>query len=515
MRKSKHILYFVGFSVLTAILFFRVARNFDNQFLSVIFGLICFATLIMTGVVFFKHFAIKRIFLLFYALFGMVYMAVLPMMIVPDEPAHWLRIFEISEGHLISDKDTNLLGGRTMPEGLSLSLDVWTEKYNDMSKNYTQKISRDTQQWYNFSNTALYAPITYIFQIPGVLLGKIITARTLFVMYAGRISAFLLSLVFLFHAFKHLPCGKTMLFAITMMPMFIHQAVSLSADAMLNTISLCSVAFVLWACGTPDKPLEKKHFVAICAFALCIALSKIIYVPLVLLFCLIPSSKFGSKSQYKLFLTLLLAVSFMVSSFWFLYITKNYRYAWVETVDSGKQIANILEHPLSYTMLVIKTYVYGAKILIAECIGRALGWLNIFVNSKALILYAICLASTFFHNNEGLNLIAGRKTKLPHIGVYGLIIAVIMLLIATSEYVTWTAPYADNIAGIQGRYFIPIVFPLCLLVLLLINSVSVVLEVKYRGKVLSFKQETAFRMILPVLAFVHLLVIKQIMLFCN
>jgi len=514
MKRSKYILYFALLPVLTVVLFFRVIQNFENSFLSMIFGLICLGSLIITGIVFFKRFAVERVFLLFYGFFGMTYLLLLPMMIVPDEPAHWLRIFEISEGHLLSDKDDSSLGGREMPEGLSLSLDVWSEKYSDISKNYPLAISKDTQHWYRFSNTALYAPVTYIFQVPGVLIGKIFTTRTIFVMYAGRVSAFLLSLFFIFIALKHLPCCKTVLFVITMMPMFIHQSVSLSADAMLNVASLCFMVFVLWSCNTENELFEKKHVVLLCAFTLCIALSKIIYLPLVLLACLIPASKFRNRSSHRLFISLLLTCALAVNLLWFVYITTNYNYAWVENTDSAKQITNILSHPIRYAILVIKTYVYGVRWLVGTCIGALLGWLNIRVGNKALGFYVVCLLSTFFYNDE-LPETINKKRNLSHIIIYSLTALAIMLLIATSEYVTWTALYADNISGIQGRYFIPIVFPLCLLIVLIVKRIPATVQIKYRGKILPLKQENIFRLVLPALSLVHLLVIKQIMLFCK
>jgi uncharacterized membrane protein len=514
MRKSKYILYFAIFSVLTLILFVKIIRDFDRPLLSLIFGLICFSSLIVSGIVFFAHFTVEKTFLLFYLFFGALYLFVLPMTAVPDEVAHWLRIFEISEGHLLSDKDENSLGGRTMPEGLALSLNPAAAKYDDMFKNYSLTISKDARQWYNFSNTALYMPITYIFQIPGVLIGKILTTRTILVMYAGRICAFLLSLLFLFWALKYIPCCKPLLFTIALMPMFIHQAVSLSADAMLNTISLCSMAFILWSCSAQNELFKKKHILLICAFSLCLALSKIIYLPLVLLFCLISASKLRNKLFHKIFLAALLFVSFAASVLWFLYITKNYRYAWLVHADSAKQITNILLHPINYILLVIKTYFYGLEGFIATCIGSDLGWLNIHIGYKALVLYAMCLAAAFFCNDD-LSIIDKRKNKRIHTVIYGLISAAIIILIATSEYVTWNAPYAKSIAGIQGRYFIPIVFPLALFVILLAKNIPVTFKIKYRGKPLSLKKENIFRLSLPVLSFVHLLVIKQILLFCK
>jgi len=78
MKRSKYILYFALFPVLTVVLFFRVIQNFDNSFLSMVLGLICLGSLIITGVVFFRRFTIERVFLLFYGFFGVTYLLVLP-----------------------------------------------------------------------------------------------------------------------------------------------------------------------------------------------------------------------------------------------------------------------------------------------------------------------------------------------------------------------------------------------------------------------------------------------------
>jgi hypothetical protein len=60
----------------------------------------------------------------------------------------------------------------------------------------------------------------------------------------------------------------------------------------------------------------------------------------------------------------------------------------------------------------------------------------------------------------------------------------------------------------------PVVFPLCLLLALIAGGIPVTVEAKYRGKILPLDEKNLFRLSLPLLSLVHLLVIKQIMLFC-
>ena len=101
--------------------------------------------------------------------------------------------------------------------------------------------------------------------------------------------------------------------------------------------------------------------------------------------------------------------------------------------------------------------------------GRSLGWLNINVFSLPVIFYSVLLVSTIWigKNEKDLKL----KQKILLISIFLVIVA----LIFTGLYLTYTEVGAEIILGVQGRYFIPIV----LLILLSLISKDKFIEYKH------------------------------------
>jgi hypothetical protein len=66
----------------------------------------------------------EKVFLWLGGFFGLLFLFLTPPMQVPDEPAHFLRAWQISEGNLFADREDNRVGG-WMP----LSLEKFSHPY--------------------------------------------------------------------------------------------------------------------------------------------------------------------------------------------------------------------------------------------------------------------------------------------------------------------------------------------------------------------------------------------------
>lgn len=91
-----------------------------------------------------------------------------------------------------------------------------------------------------------------------------------------------------------------------------------------------------------------------------------------------------------------------------------------------------------------------------ESVGSRLAWLNIHVNTGAIVTYIIILI--FACISEESKFEFSKKAKLWICSI----IFVISLMVFGTMYITFTMVGLDSILGIQGRYFTPILILLYL-----------------------------------------------------
>lgn len=143
-----------------------------------------------------KDVQIEKVFMFITLFFGFIYVLFLPPFQSVDEAAHFYRGYEISSGNFISKKVNNKVG-----DYLPSSLEDLALKYSFLIKNVNKKVNvnyiinsaqiklkPDKTKFIEFSNTALYSPICYLTQVPGMYFAKIFEANSLWIFYMGRIS---------------------------------------------------------------------------------------------------------------------------------------------------------------------------------------------------------------------------------------------------------------------------------------------------------------------------------------
>ncbi|GMO24046.1 MAG: hypothetical protein Ta2B_03370 [Termitinemataceae bacterium] len=469
-----------------------------------------FSVISITGIalyvfIYYQKLNIEKIFFMFFTVIGLSYLFIIPMSGVPDEFAHWLRILDIKEGHIIAGSSIEEKYGGDMLSGNALFyFDVLNGKYSDLGKNNTFNLDKENKIWYHFPNTALYSPISYIFQMPCVIIFSIFTDSTLLLMYAGRISAFLFSLLVLFACIKRLPVHKILFFCIAMMPMFIHQSISLSADASLNSVSLAASAFIIAVLFNPTARISKKQVIVCFCLAICISLSKIIYLPFVFLFCLIPITKFESRKQYLLFCISIIILSVLLNLGWSVFVSSKYKIDLGYEANMNEQLKFIFSNPLGFCKIILKSWVSQFSGYILTCLGSSLGWLSIRINAMILSIYSmVAIMLVFFEKDTNLNITFKKRSVLF------LITLSILCLLTANVYLTWTTVGSNQLSGIQGRYFIPSI--MILLIAIVYSVPFCIKEIQIAGRKLS--RSSAFKYFLPFICVMHLYALQKILLY--
>lgn len=411
---------------------------------------------------------LQNLFLNFMIPIGIIYLIFLIPGYSPDEPSHIYRAYNISQGNIIVD---TTIQKEKVPIELNNSQTI--KKYFELN-NFNQVIPDNNVKTVEVFNTfQIYAPIVYTFPSLAFFIGEILNMNILVTIYLARIFNFIVFLILGFYTIKIIPFGKFVTFVYLFIPMVIHQAVSVSADSFINATSLLFIAFILNLIFSKEK-INVKQKTLFVLLALCVSFNKHIYLPLIFLSTiLLFKNPFKDKKDKRFLITTLVVMS-LIAIIWFLFgtIYVDVREYIIQTnVDSGKQIAYIIGHPLDFIEVIFKTIGVRGFGYIFEFLGISLGILNIDNSYVVLFIYLVMLISSPFFEKNKMNFNKYEKMWVLFIT------AAIYFLVLLGLYMGWTSVGKEIIDGVQGRYFIPIfILPLLCLV-----KIDKYIDFKYRN----------------------------------
>ena len=421
------------------------------RFMTIV-GIILFLWLVVSKI---SHLSIHNAFLLFWLFFSSLYICSSTLFNVPDEYDHFYRSLEISEGHFFSEYDEEKnVGGRELP--LDVELKLMRQSWITYNENKEMSLSANRVP-IAFSNTAVYSPFTYFPQAIGIFIARRFSNNIPLILYAGRLINWIYITVLLYFAIKYLPYGKEFLALIALMPMNISEAVSLAPDGAVFAITAFFISYIMYLRTHMDKVLKPWELFFIGAVAFLISMNKIVYLPFCIFILLIPKERFRFRKMEKVFYIIILAViTCSINFIWLLYCRKFLTYP---GTNSTVQLQYILHNPITYYVTFARTYIVDGLRLMMEMVGSNLGWLDVKVVELFIFSYVIFMIYKAHPNVK----ITGKKDHLLMI-VSVVVVIVVFLLTSTSLYLQWTYVYNRGISGLQGRYFIPLLLPIYLLI---------------------------------------------------
>lgn len=458
IRKNyKYIIFFFAFFIINLFFFKNMYNDLGHRktylFISIGAIILEIVGVLLLNKLTAKKIKIENIFLIYGIAFGLLYLIILPIGTVPDEAAHFRRAYEISEGHLISDKNKDGVGGRKLPTSISttFSLDVHKSTYKQVINLIAKTKDYKEKSFQTFGNTSLYAAVCYIPQAAGILIGRILHLPMVLVAYLARLFNLACFLAIIYFSIKYIPINKKIIILTVFLPISMQAASSIQPDALTNAISFALLSFVLYKIDN-KKRLTKKEKILMCSLAIIMSLCKIVYIPICLLLYLLPESCFSNKRDKYRKITLLGLLVVILNLVWLL-ISSSYLVEFQEGVNSGLQVKWILTNPIKYMTVLFNTINQKGMYYFFTSLGSYLGYFDMLLSEVYLAIYflfAIYVLST--ENNKISKSILKGLNKFLVV----FIILVCVALIFTSLYVQWTAHKAEIISGVQGRYFIPL-----------------------------------------------------------
>jgi uncharacterized membrane protein len=415
----------------------------------------------------FQNIRAERFFVFAGSIFGILFLFITPPFRVPDEPNHFYRAWQISEGGFQSVKQDNRVGGY-LPSSLdkirfpffhlATTEDLMQKGVVDSVLNIQLESSQT--EFYDFNNTAMYSPVCYLPSSLAILIFRHAEAPPLYAFYAARVFTLFLWICFIFLAIRTIPVYKWLLCLLALLPMSLFINMAVSADVVTNAICFLFIAVVInYAKGEGVLAVRKIIYLGVVVFL--IASVKMAYAPLLLLLLMIPGHRFKSKKDHALKISLLAGLGILVLIFWnirlnTLYISyENYhpdfrdRAALMDGADMTRQISYILHHG-PYLLKVFGTSLVSAFDLYFYSYIGNFDWLIINLPPWfAYSTYLLILAVALFENGRHKIISYPDKTLLT------VCFITMIALVLLSQLLIWVRVGGNHIDNIQGRYLIP------------------------------------------------------------
>ncbi len=243
--------------------------------------------------------------------FGMLMLVITPPFLVPDEPAHFFRSYQIAEFNFFNSNSH-------IPKSLvELSSICDRMKFNTHEKTTREEILALANIKLNPSvRVHVDAPtytIPYLPQALGIFAGKIFQLNPFWLFYLGRLFNLIVSLFLVFLAIRTTPVLKWLFFLLGIMPMTLYQFASLSYDAVTIGLSFLLIATLLNDAFNAEKRIGTRELVILFLLSGLLAAGKPPYFMIAFAYLIIPVAKIGSRKKFLLVFAGLVSVVVIVS----------------------------------------------------------------------------------------------------------------------------------------------------------------------------------------------------------
>ena len=385
----------------------------------------------------------------------LLYMIFIPLYVAHDELFHWYRIFEITEGGLLPEIKDNSTG-YMMPSAIGSGLPWGDLKYIDIIKESIEKIDYNDKTFISDVTMSVYSPVQYLPQVLGVIWGKLTVKSPIIISYCGRLFNLAICITLIYFAIKKIPFGKELIFVVSFIPIAIEGLTSLSGDGFTLSVAMLFISYIIEIYYSKRKLLKKDYFI-LCTLGVIIAFCKIVYIPVVFLLLLLPKESFGSNKK-KYIITISLIMAFLICNLVWLALANPYLNVYTNG-KSGYQVKYVLTHPIKYIQNFLYTIQTNGIGYITEMFGYNMLWSGAVLNKTFVPLTMIGLV-VYICLNGNLK----KKFDFKAVMIITFIVLCVVALIFTSLYVQWSRYRSEIIDGVQGRYFLPIIVLVFLLI---------------------------------------------------
>jgi uncharacterized membrane protein len=406
-----------------------------------------------------------RVFALLAMVYGLALLVLTPPFGNPDEHIHLARAYLISEGHFAVPGQAP--GAEawiprsivTLYERMAHAEPLRSPRtYRGSELLGTLDQALDPENRVQAGYLGAHGPIAYAPQALAIFLGRTREASPAVLLYLGRLSNLLAYVVAGYLAITLAPLRKWALCLLFLAPMPLAQAASLSADAPTNALAFLFVAAVWRNLFAQQSRISRLDVGVLVLASALLGITKPGYWPLAALALLVPGNRFRDGRRRWLLCTGVMIAAVLPSLFWLLAARTAEPVAASTGTDPEGQLLFILHNPIGFMRITFRT-ISIAWVDYGRTLVGVLGHLNIPLPGALYLIYPLALvAAALADPRDPEELSPPRRIALA--GIFFACAGCVFIM----AYLGWNPVGAENISGVQGRYFVPML-PLLLLAL--------------------------------------------------
>lgn len=451
-------LYYIGFILLAFFVYFLNLKstmqeiNVDNnKYLNYYYiGSLIVASIIVFLLIFnnkVKNMEVHKRYLIFSIVLGICYLFASPMFTQSDESFHFIRAYQVSNGHFISPYDEFGNSYDVFPK--SIYDTIWDdEDLFPEFKNYEDSY-KESKIKLNKNNTVVkdvrasnYVFLNYFPHAIGMKIGIILNQSPYMIGLLGRITNMIICIIIITIGLKIIPVGKKMMSILLLAPSIISYIASLSADGLIIAMSFLLISLVMKFMNDKTK-LNWKWYLLLLLIVAFVSTCKAAYLPIIGILIFLPYDCFKNKKTKWLYSISLIIFGILFSFSWisvgnvslvdsngYVGLDKYIRFIKVFANTTCRDIISYVEN------IFAGNYMYECQVNPYKIIPMS---------------YLSLLLISFFSEKSKL-----KVRTIQKMITIGIIVCVI-ILVSYALFISNTGLNATFINGIQGRYFVPII----------------------------------------------------------
>ena len=406
------------------------------------------------------------------ALFVTLLLSVLtPPFFVPDEANHSLRALQIANGHVLAEAAPQGAGGEADRNAyaamsrMSSIVAATAQRYPIAISRPNGRISRSDLEavqhltwahadgFYPFPNTAVYPPPLYLPQVLGWAVAEHLDLTIVHGLTLARLCAALAAILAGWLALRYAVCSRLQMFVVLLLPTCLSLNASASQDAVLFGLAALAAACLSRALRE-RRPFRAGELVVTTVLLTACAGARVPYLPLLLVLFL-PALNAATVVKKSLFPPAAAAVcAALLIGLWQMRM-RPFGVLTGAGADVAKQQAFLHAHPAYGAMVVAKSTVFGSGFTVL----KGLAWLGTNDAAPPLPVYgmfvlAIVILLLLSHGG----CLHTSRARIALVGAAAASAAAMSL----AEYLVWSVPGSAAVAGLQSRYYLPILLLLAL-----------------------------------------------------
>ena len=403
-----------------------------------------------------------RLFLLLAPLIYAAFALLTPPFQTPDEQQHLFRAWQLSEFHLIGERQGNQAGGQlpaslgraALPEIRSLEPHVARKVVaRSFDTNFSGGTAPDpggAREFFDFRGSVIYSPAGYVPQVLAIWLGRPAGLSVENVIRLGRLFNAALTILLIFWAIRLTPAGAQPLMWVGLLPMTASAAASFGQDgAVIGGACLLTAIGLRVAFG---GKWEGSTALIAAVVTVGMTLAKILYLPLALIGA-VPAKANKVARRQVLVPAMICLVAAVLTALWLQAIGHLVILPRSDIPPPSERLAAWLRHPTTLFMLMQRTFVWNAPYILDTVFK--FGWLNVGPDRTAEFGTIVALCLVLLAGDPQADRL-GWKLRL-----WLFLIAIAVVLLVGVTLYLYSRPASDDwVQGFQGRYLIPVAPPL-------------------------------------------------------